>query len=302
VQHYDIAEKAQTASGLARAIVYGGTMIDDPAFRSARPIDRLLAVMARLRDAETGCPWDLAQDFSTIAPYTIEEAYEVADAIERQDMPGLRDELGDLLLQVVFHARMAEEIGKFDFDAVAESIVVKMLRRHPHVFGSNKAAGIDAVNDNWERIKANERAEKHDSIEPPSALDGVAHALPALARAAKLQRRASRVGFDWGAPEPILDKIAEEIAEMSAELPAGDKARITDELGDVLFAVVNLARHLDIDPEVALRGTNAKFERRFKFIERALRDTGRSPEDSTLEEMDALWRQAKTIEAKTTDS
>lgn len=277
-------------------------MIDDPAFRSARPIDRLLAVMARLRDAETGCPWDLAQDFSTIAPYTIEEAYEVADAIERQDMPGLRDELGDLLLQVVFHARMAEEIGKFDFDAVAESIVVKMLRRHPHVFGSNKAAGIDAVNDNWERIKANERAEKHDSIEPPSALDGVAHALPALARAAKLQRRASRVGFDWGAPEPILDKIAEEIAEMSAELPAGDKARITDELGDVLFAVVNLARHLDIDPEVALRGTNAKFERRFKFIERALRDTGRSPEDSTLEEMDALWRQAKTIEAKTTDS
>jgi len=271
-------------------------MIDDPAFRSARPIDRLLAVMARLRDAETGCPWDLAQDFGTIAPYTIEEAYEVADAIERDDMDSLRDELGDLLLQVVFHARMAEEKGRFDFDAVAEAIVEKMLRRHPHVFGPVRGVRIDAVNDNWETIKATERAEKSGD-EPPSVLDGVARALPALMRAAKLQRRASRVGFDWGAPEPILDKIAEEIAELGAELPAGDKNRITDELGDVLFAVVNLARHLDIDPEVALRGTNAKFERRFRYIEHALREAGTSPENSSLEEMDALWRRAKTTES-----
>jgi nucleoside triphosphate diphosphatase len=276
-------------------IGYGGAMIDDPAFRDARPIDRLLAVMARLRDANGGCPWDLAQDFKTIAPYTIEEAYEVADAIERDDMSGLKDELGDLLLQVVFHARMGEEVGAFDFDAVAETIVDKMLRRHPHVFGSASAATKAAVNDNWESIKAAERAAKHTGDQPSSVLDGVAKALPALARAEKLQRRASRVGFDWGAPEPILDKIAEEIGELGAELPTADKAKITDELGDVLFAVVNLARHLEIDPEVALRGTNAKFERRFKYIERMLLLNGKSPEDSSLEEMDALWNEAKTI-------
>jgi nucleoside triphosphate diphosphatase len=269
-------------------------MFDDPAFRDARPIDRLLAVMARLRDANGGCPWDLAQDFKTIAPYTIEEAYEVADAIEREDMPGLKDELGDLLLQVVFHARMGEEIGAFDFDAVADTIVDKMLRRHPHVFGTVSAASKSAVNDNWESIKAAERAAKHTGDQPSSVLDGVANALPALARAEKLQRRASRVGFDWGAPEPILDKIAEEIGELGAELPTADKAKITDELGDVLFAVVNLARHLEIDPEVALRGTNAKFERRFKYIERMLLLDGKSPEDSSLEEMDALWNEAKT--------
>jgi ATP diphosphatase len=275
-------------------IGYGGMMFDDPAFRDARPIDRLLAVMARLRDANGGCPWDLAQDFKSIAPYTIEEAYEVADAIERDDMPSLKDELGDLLLQVVFHARMGEEIGAFDFDAVANTIVDKMLRRHPHVFGSANAATKAAVNDNWESIKAAERAAKHTGDQPSSVLDGVAKALPALARAEKLQRRASRVGFDWGAPEPILDKIAEEIGELGAELPTADKAKITDELGDVLFAVVNLARHLEIDPEVALRGTNAKFERRFKYIERMLLLNGKSPEDSSLEEMDALWNEAKT--------
>ena len=280
-------------------IGYGGVMFDDPAFRDARPIDRLLAVMARLRDANGGCPWDLAQDFKTIAPYTIEEAYEVADAIERDDMAALKDELGDLLLQVVFHARMGEEIGAFDFDAVADTIVDKMLRRHPHVFGSThidatRAATKAAVNDNWENIKAAERAAKHTGDQPSSVLDGVAKALPALARAEKLQRRASRVGFDWGAPEPILDKIAEEIGELGAELPTADKAKITDELGDVLFAVVNLARHLEIDPEVALRGTNAKFERRFKYIERMLLLNGKSPEDSSLEEMDALWNEAKT--------
>jgi MazG family protein len=271
-------------------------MFDDPAFRDARPIDRLLAVMARLRTPDGGCPWDLAQDFSTIAPYTIEEAYEVADAVERQDLPGLKDELGDLLLQVVFHARMGEEIGAFDFDAVAETIVAKMLRRHPHVFGNVNAATQAAVNDNWERIKAAERAEKGTADEPASVLSGIARALPALARAEKLQRRASRVGFDWGAPEPILDKIAEEIAELGAELPTADKTKMADELGDVLFAVVNLARHLEIDAEEALRGTNAKFERRFRYIEQTLAKAGRTPEDSTLDEMDALWREAKITE------
>ena len=269
-------------------------MLDDPAFKNARPIDRLLAVMARLRDANGGCPWDLAQDFKTIAPYTIEEAYEVADAIEREDMAGLKDELGDLLLQVVFHSRMGEEIGAFDFDAVADTIVDKMLRRHPHVFGVAHAPTQAAVNDNWESIKAAERAAKRGGDQPHSVLDGIATALPALSRAEKLQRRASRVGFDWGAPEPILDKIAEEIGELGAELPTADKDKIADELGDVLFAVVNLARHLEIDPEVALRGTNAKFERRFKYIERMLLAKGKSPEQSTLEEMDALWNEAKT--------
>ena len=275
-------------------IGYGAAMLDDPAFKNARPIDRLLAVMARLRDTDGGCPWDLAQDFKTIAPYTIEEAYEVADAIERDDMAGLKDELGDLLLQVVFHSRMGEEIGAFDFDAVADTIVDKMLRRHPHVFGSVNAPTQAAVNDNWESIKAAERAAKRGGEQAGSVLDGIAAALPALSRAEKLQRRASRVGFDWGAPEPILDKIAEEIGELGAELPTGDKDKIADELGDVLFAVVNLARHLEIDPEVALRGTNAKFERRFKYIERMLLAKGKSPEDSTLEEMDALWNEAKT--------
>jgi ATP diphosphatase len=273
-------------------------MIDDPAFRSARPIDRLLAVMARLRDADGGCPWDRAQTFETIAPYTVEEAYEVADAIERGDLAGLEEELGDLLLQVVFHARMGQELGKFNFDSVAETIVAKMLRRHPHVFGPSatrdpKGPAIEAVNDNWESIKARERAQKHSGEDAGGILDGVARNLPALARAEKLQRRASRVGFDWGAPEPILDKIAEEIAELGAELPMADKARMQDELGDVLFAVVNLARHLEIDPEIALRGTNAKFERRFRFIEQSLIIKGKTPETSSLEEMDALWREAK---------
>lgn len=287
---------ARKGAGIIGIIRYVGAMFDDPSFRDAQPIDRLLAVMARLRNVDGGCPWDLAQDFGSIAPYTIEEAYEVADAIERKDLPGLKDELGDLLLQVVFHARMGEEIGAFDFDAVADTIVDKMLRRHPHVFGSVNAATKAAVNDNWERIKAAERAEKHTSDEPSSVLDGVARALPALARAEKLQRRASRVGFDWGAPEPILDKIAEEIGELGAELASADRAKITDELGDVLFAVVNLARHLDIDAEVALRGTNAKFERRFKYIEKMLLKDGRAPENSSLGEMDALWREAKTTE------
>lgn len=270
-------------------------MIDDPAFRDARPIDRLLAVMARLRDKDRGCPWDVAQNFGTIAPYTIEEAYEVADAIERGDYDGLRDELGDLLLQIVFHARMAEEERRFDFDAVAETIVAKMIRRHPHVFGDIDATDEATVHTNWERIKAEERAAK-GAEHGPGALDGVARALPALARAEKLQKRASRVGFDWGAPAPILDKIDEEIGELRAELPSADKGRLTDELGDVLFAVVNLARHLGIDPETALRGTNAKFERRFGEVERALRARGKKPEESSLDEMEDLWQAAKETE------
>jgi MazG family protein len=271
-------------------------MLDDPAFRAARPIDRLLAVMARLRDPASGCPWDLAQSFGSIAPYTIEEAYEVVDAIARDDMRDLEEELGDLLLQVVFHARIAEEAGHFNFDGVAGAIVTKMIRRHPHVFGDAALSAPEAVNDNWETIKAAERAAKAGKARPASVLDGIASALPALTRAEKLQRRASRVGFDWGAPEPILDKIAEEIGELGAELPQADKARMADELGDVLFAVVNLARHLEIDAEAALRGTNEKFERRFKFIEQALKLEGRTPECSSLEEMDALWRRAKAQE------
>jgi MazG family protein len=270
-------------------------MIDDPGFRSARPIDRLLAVMARLRDPERGCPWDLAQDFGSIARYAIEEAYEVVDAIERSDIPALKDELGDLLLQVVFHARMAEEEGAFDFDQVAAAIVAKMLRRHPHVFGDATAASADAVRASWEQLKADERALR-TGPDSASVLAGVAKALPALTRADKLQRRAARVGFDWGAPEPILDKIAEEIGELGAELATADKARLADELGDVLFAVANLARHLEIDPEAALRGTNEKFERRFKSIERALTAMGKTPEDSSLEEMEALWQRAKRSE------
>jgi MazG family protein len=271
-------------------------MFEDAAFRAARPIDRLLAIMARLRDPQGGCPWDLAQDFQSIAPYTIEEAYEVADAIARNDIGNLEDELGDLLLQVVFHARIGEERGQFNFDSVGEAIVAKMLRRHPHVFGELKLDEPASVKSNWETIKAAERAARSVGEAPASVLDGVATALPALARAEKLQRRASRVGFDWGAPEPILDKIAEEIGELGAELPNADKARLMDELGDVLFAVVNLARHLDIDAEAALRGTNAKFERRFKFIEKELRHQGKTPELSTLDEMDALWREAKANE------
>ncbi len=270
-------------------------MLDDPDFLTARPIDRLLAIMTRLRDPQRGCPWDIEQSFKSIAPYTVEEAYEVADAIERDDMGDLKDELGDLLLQVVFHARMAEELGKFDFDAVADAIVAKMIRRHPHVFGDTSADNPDAVRVNWEQLKAAERAEKATKAETSSVLDGIARTLPALARAEKLQRRASRVGFDWGAPEPILDKIAEEIGELQNELPLGDKDRITDELGDVLFAVVNLARHLEIDPEVALRGTNNKFDRRFRNIEQMLLLKGKTPETSTLEEMDALWTQAKKV-------
>ena len=260
-----------------------------------RPLDRLLAIMARLRDPERGCPWDRAQDFATIAPYTIEEAYEVADAIEQGDMSALKDELGDLLLQVVFHARIAEEEGHFAFDDVAGAIADKMVRRHPHVFGDAEIAPEistgAAQNEAWEAHKAAERkaAGGHESV-----VDGVALALPALLRAAKMSRRAARIGFDWPDARAVIPKVREEIAELEAELDAGAAAtRIEEELGDLLFAVANLARKLEIEPETALRRATAKFERRFRQVEAAC--AGREP-PASLDEMEAEWQRAKDAE------
>jgi ATP diphosphatase len=260
------------------------------------PMARLLAVMAWLRDRQHGCPWDVEQTFRTIAPYTIEEAYEVADAIDRDDLGALKEELGDLLLQVVYHAQMAHESGAFGFADVASAIADKMVDRHPHVFGDARVATAEAQTVSWEARKAIERAAKRAGAEPAGTLDGVARALPALLRAEKIQKRAARVGFDWKQTGPVIDKIDEELGELRAELEAGDvdQARLTDELGDVLFAVANLARHCKIDPETALRATNDKFERRFRHIERRLAEAGRKPADATLEEMEALWQEAKT--------
>ncbi len=257
------------------------------------PLARLLAVMAWLRDRQHGCPWDIEQTFRTIAPYTIEEAYEVADAIDRDDMPALKEELGDLLLQVVYHAQMASEAKAFGFADVATAIADKMVDRHPHVFGDTKVADADAQTVSWEARKAAERATSQTGT---GALDGVARALPALLRAEKIQKRAARVGFDWKETGPVIDKIEEELGELRAELVAGvlDQARLADELGDVLFAVANLARHCKVDPESALRSANDKFERRFRYIEQRLAAQGRKPADATLEEMEALWQEAKT--------
>lgn len=261
----------------------------------SKQTDRLLEIMARLRDPNGGCPWDLEQDFASIAPYTIEEAYEVAEAIASGDMTDLRDELGDLLLQVVFHTRMAEEKDLFDFEAVAEAISDKMIRRHPHVFAGETVASTTAQTVSWESQKAEERAAKAVSKgHEPSTLDGVSVALPAQTRAVKLARRAARVGFDWPDTLPVLAKLDEEIDELRREIDDGaEPARLEDELGDVLFSVANLARHLDIDPEAALRRTNAKFEHRFRHVEKRLRETGRTLENATLEEMDRLWEEAK---------
>jgi MazG family protein len=261
----------------------------------AHPVFRLLAIMAQLRAPESGCPWDLEQTFATIAPYTVEEAYEVADAIERGDLSDLRDELGDLLLQVVFHARMAEEAGAFDFAAVAEAINDKMIRRHPHVFGEVRHRDAAEQTEAWEAIKAQERAAKAGA-EPASLLDDVPVGLPALTRAVKLSKRAARVGFVWPSAAEVLAKLHEEVAELEAEVAAGDIEKARQELGDVLFVCANLARELDVDPESALRTTNAKFVRRFRFIEATLAARGSSPEDSNLEEMDALWEAAKAAE------
>ncbi len=258
-------------------------------------LQQLLQLMARLRDPERGCPWDRQQTYATIVPHTIEEAYEVADAIAREDWAELRAELGDLLFQVVFYSQIAHEEGRFDFAAVARGIVEKMTRRHPHVFGDECYADAAEQTAAWERIKASEAAENPQ--QPVGALDGVPLALPALTRAVKLQKKAARVGFDWGAVEPVLAKLAEEIGEIRHEIEIqAPPDRLADELGDVLFVVANLARHLKLDPEAALRGTNAKFERRFRRIEHWLAADGRTPTRSTLAEMDALWERAKAEE------
>jgi len=262
---------------------------------SPRPIDDLLAVMARLRDPERGCAWDVEQTFETIAPYTVEEAYEVADAIERGNLDDLRDELGDLLLQVVFHARMAEEAGRFDFDDVARAIVTKLIRRHPHIFADEVQRTSAEQTEAWETIKAAERAAKATG-RPAGVLDDVPAGLPALTRAVKLTRRAGRVGFDWPSAAEVLDKLREETAELEAEIAGGDMAAAREELGDLLFVCANLARKLDVDPEDALRSANAKFIRRFGAIEAALGEQGRGPQDASLEEMEALWTAAKQAE------
>lgn len=260
------------------------------------PVFRLIDIMARLRDPERGCPWDMEQTFATIAPYTIEEAYEVADAIERGDMGDLKEELGDLLLQVVYHARMAEEAGDFDFAAVAQAVSDKMVRRHPHVFGEDEVKSAAAQTERWEAIKAQERAAKGPQGEAAGVLHGVPVALPALTRAAKLTRRAARVGFDWPSTREVIDKLKEELGELQAEIDAADMEKAREELGDLLFVCANLARKLDVEPEDALRSANAKFMRRFGHIERRLAEQGRSPQDSDLAEMDGLWDEAKAHE------
>ena len=258
-----------------------------------RPVERLIAVMARLRDPDAGCPWDIAQSWETIAPYTIEEAHEVADAIERRAWGELEGELGDLLLQVVYFTQMGAEEGRFDFDSVAAAIADKMVARHPHVFGDeSRDKSADQQVQDWERVKAAERAAKGET----RVLDGVALGLPALTRALKLQKRAARVGFDWDDPTAVVAKIAEEAGELAAAQAGADPDALEDELGDLLFAVVNLARHLGIDPEGALRRTNAKFTRRFAAVEDALQAEGRSPAEAGLDEMEAHWQAAKRAE------
>jgi ATP diphosphatase len=260
----------------------------------SRDISRLLEIMAALRNPKGGCPWDVEQTFATIAPYTIEEAYEVAEAIAENDMASLRDELGDLLLQVVYHAEMARETGAFEFGDVVEAITTKLIRRHPHVFGDADVRAAGAAKGQWERIKAEEKRERgitHDGL-----LDGVPVAIPALMRALKLQQKAGTVGFDWNDPRAVIAKLREEIGEIEAELDGADSARLEDEMGDLLFAAVNLARHLKVDPDQALRRTNAKFTRRFAAIETALAAEGRKPADASLDEMEALWQRAKQAE------
>jgi tetrapyrrole methylase family protein/MazG family protein/ATP diphosphatase len=255
-------------------------------------IDRLKEVMARLRDPDRGCPWDIEQSFATIAPYTVEEAYEVADVIERGDLKELKHELGDLLFQVVFHARMAEERGLFDFDQVAEAIAEKLIRRHPHVFGDAGFRTSAEQTVAWEQIKAEERAGKAQH----GVLDDVPAGLPALTRAVKLTRRAGRVGFDWPTTKEVLAKLREELDELEAEIEAQDFDKTREELGDFLFVVANLARKLEVEPEDALRAANAKFVRRFRHIERRLAERGRTPDQSTLEEMDGYWNEARAAD------
>ncbi len=288
--------------------------LNDKAARGSRAtLADLVAVMAALRTPGTGCPWDLAQTFETIAPYTIEEAYEVADAIARADLPDLKDELGDLLLQVVYHARLAEEAGAFDLADVTDAITAKMIRRHPHVFGSPEERAAGAAPGFWERIKTEERAAKAQQratvqVQEPeqnsqaaiegSTLDGVPAGLPGLTRAIKLQAKAARVGFDWPDLAPVLDKVREEIAELTEAIATGQRGQVEEEFGDLLFVMANVARHLSIDPETALRGANQKFTRRFAHIEQRLAESGRTPPQSDLDEMDRLWIEAKQAEKR----
>ena len=271
----------------------------------SRDFSRLVEIMARLRDPETGCPWDKEQDFASIVPYTIEEAYEVADAVERGHFDDLKDELGDLLLQVVFYAQMADEEHRFAFGDVVEAITTKLIRRHPHIFGDVDARDAVAVKARWDAIKAEEKAERaakagNGAAEAAGHLSSVPVALPALPRAVALQKRAGKVGFDWNDPHAVIAKIREEIAEIEGELADTDRKpeRLSDEVGDLLFAVANLARHLSVDPETALRGTNAKFVRRFRHIEDALARNGSSLEKASLDEMDAFWTEAKELESR----
>lgn len=268
----------------------------------SKDIKRLIEIMAALRTPVTGCQWDLEQNFATIAPYTLEEAYEVSDAIGRGDLSDLREELGDLLLQVVYHARMAEEEGAFAFGDVVEAITTKMIRRHPHVFGDETARGAGMAKGMWDRIKTEEKAERRArrlALGLPAEdsgqgyLDGVPVAFPALTRALKLQEKAAKVGFDWKEAAPILDKIEEEIGELREARASGSKAAIKDEFGDLLFAMVNFGRHLSVDSEAALSGTNEKFRSRFHHVERALKERGKGLQDASLAEMEALWQEAK---------
>lgn len=290
---------AKTVRYFARKLDTGKAI---PSLTPSRDISRLIEIMAALRASVGGCPWDVEQNFSTIAPYTIEEAYEVADAIQRGDFDDLREELGDLLLQVVYHARMAEEEGEFAFPDVVEAITTKMIRRHPHVFGDDKARSAGMAKGMWEKIKAEEKAEKlaarlargrDPEDNGKGFLDSVPLALPALTRALKLQQKAARVGFDWGEARPILDKIEEETGELREAIAKGETGAIKDEFGDMLFALVNLGRHLGLDSEAALAGTNEKFRNRFHHIERVLEEQGQSLEAATLDEMEELWQQAK---------
>ena len=258
-----------------------------------RPMDRLVEIMATLRNPNGGCPWDVEQTFATIAPHTIEEAYEVADAIEQNDMDSLKDELGDLLFQSVFHAQMAKELNEFSFDDVVNGVIDKMIRRHPHVFGDQSIKTADEQTVSWEDIKATERATKLGAADE-SALAGVTSGLPALIRAEKLQKRAARVGFDWPEVASVFDKLREETSELQVEIDTdGGEARLTDELGDLLFVCVNLARKLNIDAETALRGANSKFETRFRHMERALKGTGRGLKGMELDAMEEAWQGTK---------
>ena len=267
-------------------------------------LDDLLHLMARLRDPQYGCPWDLKQSYASIVPYTIEEAYEVADAIERSDFEHLPGELGDLLFQVVYYSQLAREEGRFEFTQVVDGITRKLIRRHPHVFvdgdlyGKPDAARLEeaAVKQRWEELKAEERAEKAAVPEQLSLLDDVPNALPALSRAVKLQKRAAQVGFDWPEALPVVDKVREELDEVLEAMSENDPQAIAEEIGDLLFVVTNLARHLKVDPETALRSANGKFERRFRFIEQTLRTAGQPIENCSLEQLDALWGEAKKQE------